>query len=344
MHVKLKGLTKINKTLASGKRQIYYYAWRGGPLVADKKDRPLGVDDPEFLRVFAKLTADRGMPDADTLAALTKLFKDSDDYKSKSDKTRRAYDRYIRMINAEFGSMPIAAAQQPGARGVFKKWRDSMADRRRTADYAWTTLARVLSCAKDDGLIAINVCERGGRLYKADRSDKIWLAKDIAALIAVARPEIQLALMVALWLGQRQGDLLRLRWDDYDGRTVRLKQGKTGARVIIPVGKTLKISLDAAPRIGDTILVNTRGRAWTEDGFRSSWAAAVRKSGVTGLTFHDIRGTVVTRLALAGCSALQIGAITGHSSRDAAAVMAANYLGGQVDLAQQAMQKLDGDD
>jgi hypothetical protein len=42
--------------------------------------------------------------------------------------------------------------------------------------------------------------------------------------------------MLALWTGQRQGDLLRLPWSGYDGSVIRLKQGKTGARVTVPVG------------------------------------------------------------------------------------------------------------
>jgi integrase len=30
------------------------------------------------------------------------------------------------------------------------------------------------------------------------------------------------------------------------------------------------------------------------------------------VTFHDLRGTAVTRLALMGCTEIQIAAITGH--------------------------------
>src|SRR5262249_51202909 len=46
--------------------------------------------------------------------------------------------------------------------------------RRTSADYAWTVLQRILSVAKDRGKIKTNPCERGGRLYEADRSDKLW--------------------------------------------------------------------------------------------------------------------------------------------------------------------------
>jgi hypothetical protein len=39
---------------------------------------------------------------------------------------------------------------------------------------------------------------------------------------------LHLPLLLALWTGQRQGDLLRLPWSAYDGEHVRLRQSKTG--------------------------------------------------------------------------------------------------------------------
>jgi hypothetical protein len=114
------------------------------------------------------------------------------------------------LIEDEFGTMPLAAVQDWRARGKFKEWRDTMADRPRVADYAWTTLARVLSVAKDRGTITVNVCDRGGRLYEADRADIIWTAEHIKAFCGVASPELQFALLLALWTGQRQADLIRL--------------------------------------------------------------------------------------------------------------------------------------
>src|SRR5262249_32871162 len=124
-------------------------------------------------------------------------------------------------------------------------WRDTMADRPRTADYAWTVLARVLSVAKDRGAIAINVCERGGRLYETDQTEIMWTADHIKKFCAVASDELQFALLLALWTGQRQGDLIRLTWMQYDGSKIRVKQGKGKKRVVIPVGAPLKAALDS---------------------------------------------------------------------------------------------------
>jgi integrase len=148
-----------------------------------------------------------------------------------------------------------------------------MADKPRTADYAWTMLARVLSVAKDRGLIAVNVCERGGSLYEADRTEIIWAAEHIQKFCAVASDELQFALLLALWTGQRQGDLIRLTWPQYDGSKIRLRQRKgLKKRVVIPVGAPLEVALDARQpeKPEGAILRNTFGEPWTSDGFRTS--------------------------------------------------------------------------
>jgi integrase len=243
--------------------------------------------------------------------------------------------------------MPIAALEDKRARGEFKTFRGVFAATPRTADYIWTTIARVLSVAKDHGKISVNVCERGGRLYDADRSEIIWQATDIREFCGVASVELQAALLLALWSGQRQGDLLKLSWKNYDGTYIRLRQTKAkggkGRRVTIPVGAPLKLALDAAlkqKRSSVTILTNSRGLPWTEDGFRTSWGKAFDKTSLGDLHFHDLRGTAVTRLALSNCTVPEIASITGHSMETVQAILDAHYLGGRVELAESAIKKL----
>ena len=246
------------------------------------------------------------------------------------------------MIEAEFGDMPIEALSDPEVRGEFKRWRDGMADAPRKADYAWTTLARVLSVAHDRGRIPVNPCQRGGRLYEADRAEKIWTENDIARLLAVASPSIAMAALLALWTGQRQGDLLRLPWSAYDGKFIRLRQSKTGRRVTIPVSKRLKAILDDANRISTQILTNANGRPWTSDGFRTSWGKTCTKAGLASdLHFHDLRGSAVVRLALAEATVPQIATFTGHGLKDVEAILDKHYLGRDLALVEDAVRKLE---
>jgi integrase len=341
---KLPGVATASKRLADGTRRKYYYAWRGGPMLKGEDDTPLLPNDPQFAVAYAAAHAERKKPATGNLFSLIAAYRVSTEFTGRAEVTKKAYRRYLKMIEEEFGTMPLTVVQDRRARGKFKEWRDGMATNPRKADLAWSVLARVLAVAKDRGAIAVNVCERGGRLYEADRAEIIWLPAHITAFCAVASPELQFALLIALWTGQRQGDLIKITWPQYDGTQIRLRQGKRKARVLIPVGGPLKTALDARrpEKPEGPILRNTFGKPWTSDGFRASWGKAFdrAKLGDVDLHFHDLRGTAVTRLALASCTVPQIAAITGHSPRDVDEILKAHYLGGQSELADQAIVKL----
>lgn len=120
--------------------------------------------------------------------------------------------------------------------------------------------------------------------------------------------------------------------------------------VVITVGEPLRIALEAervaqeadgAKLSQQTILRNTRGAQWTSTGFSASWRKACADAGIVGLTFHDLRGTAVTRLGLAGCSEIEIATITGHSLRDVGAILDAHYMKRDPRLGETAIRKLE---
>ena len=336
MHVRLKGLNRVRKRLADGRQVTYWYAWKGGPRLHGKPGTP------EFQASYNEAVAPRRAPSRDILLSVLRAFQNSQDFLGLAPRTRSDYIAKIKLIEKKFGDFPLSALIDRRSRGVFMAWRDDLAmTSRRQADYAWVVLARVLSWSLDRGLIMANPCEKGGRLYRGSRADKIWTATDETAFVEHAPPHLHLALLLALWTGQRQGDLLRLPWSAYDGRHLQLRQGKTGARVRIPVGAPLKAALDTTARRSPVILVNTDGKPWTEDGFRSSWRKACAMAGIVGVTFHDLRGTAVTRLAVCGCTEAEISAITGHSLRDVGAILDAHYLHRDPALAESAICKLE---
>lgn len=64
-------------------------------------------------------------------------------------------------------------------------------------------------------------------------------------------------------------------------------------------------------------------------------------AGIDDLTFHDLRGTAVTRLAIAGCTIPEIATITGHSLRDVGTILDRHYLHRDDELARAAIEKLE---
>ena len=355
MRIKMKGLKKVRKRLADGSVQTYYYAWAGGPRVEGK------IGTPEFLASYNAAIGRKAASRSDVLESLADAFLDSSDFRALAAPTQADYRRHLKIVTTEFGDFPIAALTDNRTRGEFMAWRDRRALKsKRQADYSFAVLARLLSWSVDRGLAPINPCKRGGTTYRAKRTTAVWTEVDEAAFYAKAPPHMHLALRLAIWTGQRQGDLLKLRWAQYDGAYIRLTQGKSirrgdtnaATRIIIPIGKPLRDALDAAraaldalpqperPTV-DTILLTTRGTAWTRDGFKTSWAKACAQAGITNLTFHDLRGTVVTRLALAGATPPEIATVTGHSLRDVHEILDRHYLNRDLRLAESAIGKLE---
>ena len=85
----------------------------------------------------------------------------------------------------------------------------------------------------------------------------------------------------------------------------------------------------------------TPTQARMQRAIRATWRKVVAKAQITGLTFHDLRGTAVTRLAVAGCSEAEIATITGHSLRDEGAILDAHYLSRDSRMAESAIRKLE---
>ena len=283
MRIRLKGINSITKRLADGTRRTYWYAWKGGPPLRGKPGTP------EFIASYNAAVAQKVEPPTGTLQSLLFRFQESAEFQfGISPRTRRDYIKQIKRIERAFSDFPIKAMNDPRATSVFLEWRDQLAKTSlRQADYAYGTLARILSWAHNRRLIALNPCAEGGKLYRGTRVNKIWDDEQVARFLRTAPPYLRLAMLLAINTGQRQGDLLRLPWSAYDGKEIKLRQGKTGAYVTIPVTDELKAALDAAPRRSPIMLTNSDGKPWSESGFQGAWGKATMRAGIRGLTFHD---------------------------------------------------------
>jgi integrase len=334
MRVRLKGINRAKVKLANGERVTYFYAWRGGPRLIGEPG------SPEFIESYYAAIQSRREPDRSTFHSVIAGYKASQDFLGLSPRSQSDYLKQIKKIETKFADLPIAALDDARVTREFIEWRDSMAASPRQADYAWTILMRLCSWARARGLTLYRPPERVDRLYHADRSEKIWEEQHIAAFMAKASELLQHALVLALETGQRQADLLALPWSAYDGQWIRLRQAKTGRRVNIPVTRRLRSVLDNSKCTATVILTNKRGLAWQPSAFRKAWGDTCRKAEIVGLTFHDLRGTAVTRLAEAECSHAEIAAITGHSMRDVGAILD-KYLARTDKIAIAAIEKLE---
>lgn len=322
MRIKLVGIHKVNRRLADGSSVTYFYAWRGGPRInAAPNSRAFGIE-------YHRLTRARDdAPGKGNVAELIREYLKSPSYTKLRPTTQKSYDWAIRKIEDEFFDLPTHALGEKGARKNLLLWRDGMASTPRAADLVMAVLSKIIAFAVDREDIPRHPLEKVEKLANSSRRDSIWTEAQVEEFKAKAPARMVLALELARWTGQRQGDLLKLTWSAYDGTHITLRQSKTGVRVRVKVAQELKALLDAEKRTAVTILTNRSGLPYTE-GFRSSWAKACASAGIAGVTFHDLRGTFITLAHREGASIKEIAEVSGHSEKDAEAIIRKHYLAG----------------
>lgn len=130
MRVVLKGIHKVKMRLATGEPKTYFYAWRRGPRIKAKPGTP------EFIAAYNDAHAQLRQPRAGTLMTIIAQYKAAPEFTGLAPSTRRAYLIYIKLVEEEFGDLPLAALADRRVRGEFKTWRDGFAATPRKADFA----------------------------------------------------------------------------------------------------------------------------------------------------------------------------------------------------------------
>jgi len=105
-------------------------------------------------------------------------------------------------------------------------------------------------------------------------------------------------------------------WSDCAAEVMSVVQEKTGKKLRIPMHRDLRAVLSDVPKRATTILINTKGLPWTNDGFRASWGKELTRpemGALKGLVFHGLRKSAVVFLLEAGCTDAEVSAITGQS-------------------------------
>jgi integrase len=329
--VKIKGIHKVKRKLADGTTGVYYYAWRGGP-------RMMSAPRTEaFALEYAKHKAAATPQVVETLASLIDRFtgpedKRNPDFLALAETTQTDHLYAFRLIKDKWPSLPAKLTQQKGMKAEIRKWHRSFAANPRKADKLLFSLSKVFSYAIADERIEKNPCTGIERLYTGSRRDSVWSQAQIKAFRAGAPAHLLLAFEMALHTGQRQGDMLSLSWKDYDGIYLQFRQSKTDKRLKVRVHSKLKAMLDPLPKDKLRILLNSRGRPWTKDGFKTSWGKECARLKIGDVTFHDLRGTFITERAREGSSVENIAKISGHSTSEVKTVLEKHYLADDQDM------------
>jgi integrase len=318
-----------------GRLRAYYR--RNGLRVPLKGD----PGSPEFLAEYQRAHAsfeDKGRPQAQagTFGALVESYYASPEFGQLKPATKEAYRRGIDGLRAIIAGIRLAGV----TRKVISEYRKRLADRPATANQAMRAIKTLFNWAIAEEILGANPAENVKALKTNSDGWQPWPA---AALERFSRDSIgapRTAFFLALYTGQRRGDVLRMRWDDIDAGGINVRQGKTGAKLWVPMAPALAEELARTPRKGLTIVQRQDGAPYTDDGFAAVWSREQHRLGCAGLPFHGLRKNATEALYEAGCTPQQVQAITGHKTL----AMVQKYGAGanQRRMAKGAMKMLEG--
>lgn len=184
-----------------------------------------------------------------TLAAVIASYKLSRFYLPLAESTKRVYGQALAIIEAWGGAKPVRAITpksiqefyaliQPKAPGV--------------ANSVMRVLSLVMEHARRENLIEINPAVKPG-LIGLEKSGLIWPVPAVALLVrhadTLGHHALGTAIVVNEWLGQRRGDMLRMRRSVSVTGTFLARQSKTGAGVKLPIAMLEQVSQRIAAEV-----------------------------------------------------------------------------------------------
>jgi integrase len=326
-----------------GRTYFYYTPGRGGQNQGKRVRLPDDPHSPAFWQAYREFSGHEGATPiaakAGTFDALIDAYLVSPEFLKKAASTQALNRHYLGIIRDVWGDLR--------ADGVRPKhvldFRDKFADTPRKADELVSTLRTIFAWGRPRELAGeTNPAIDIGKLSGGD-GWAAWQADDIAYARQHLRLDLWHAAALALYTGQRQGDVLKMQWNAIRDGRITVRQDKTGKPLTIPLHRDLVTILDQIDRRSIRILVNRRGKPWST-GFRSAWQDAMNADAFADfrarrLVFHGLRKTAVNFLLEAGATVPQTAAVTGQSHQ-----MVAHYAKGvdQGKLASAAILKWEG--
>lgn len=279
------------------RRGKYYYAHPGGEWI------PLGDDYGTALRKYGQVV---GEARVGTLADLFDRYL-VEIIPGKAERTQRDQTDQLELLRTAFGH---AKPDELTPRDVIR-YRNARGQKSQVqANQELSLLSHICSTAVEWEVLESNPCRDVKKFRIAPRSHYVEDA-DYRAMRAASPPRLRVLMDLALLTGQREGDLLALRWDQVGKGGIRFQQGKTGKVLVVGWSDHLRATIAAARAlrpVGEAVVCTTEGAPYSTDGFQSLWRRARdrAKAQENGLRrpfrFHDLRAKSASDDALAVAS------------------------------------------
>ena len=324
------GTHRVQCSLAGGRFAIYWYGWRGGPLLCRFEGANLReceraeIEGAEQLAAAFATRNRRPEPEVLRLCDLVERYKSAPDgFLRLEASTKVQWIRWLDEITLVFGQLELVGLSASGIRARFIKWRNTRASTPRSADYGMQVLKRLLAFGVENELIVRNPTEGIEGIYRASRADIVVEDGELEAILANVTPEAGRLIRLAAATGLRRGDLIALKWSDISEHSIEFGTSKSRRknRPIVPIFeetrkvieecRTARETLIAEGRVPTAHLLTTRQHSpWKADSATQAFWRAAKALNIDK-NLHDLRGTAVTRYILAGLTDEEVGEMVG---------------------------------
>jgi integrase len=307
----------VKKRLADGTERAYYYHRKTGRRI------PGEPGTPQFTAALRQAATPRISAPTLDFDWLVTRYQASPEWAGFAEATRRVRRSLLRRITRRFQGARLDYFDREEIVGTLYEWRDEMQASPINADNHLDCLRALLTWARKRRIVRHNWAREIDRLTSSaqNRASLIWTPELWERLFARAEEDERRLLLFAAFSAARQSDIANLRWAQFDGQWIVYKPQKTARRtgitVQLPVYALPPFAelVAALPRRGEFLLTPRAALRWTTANIRERFAGLKARAfpeGDPGRTFHDIRGTTITRLFNAGCSDAEVAAIDGH--------------------------------
>ncbi len=155
------------------------------------------------------------------------------------------------------------------------------------------------------------------KLYKENNQRLRFLEKEeIGRLLVHCDGFLRPLVIVALNTGMRLGELRQLKWRDVDYKReiIYLRDTKNGEAREIPMNEYVKNAFVAIPKSPDSQYVFCKHKGGSFGDIRKTFWTALKKSGIVGFHFHDLRHTFASHLVMSGHDLNTVRELLGHKT------------------------------
>lgn len=275
----------------------------------------------EFDRQYWEVMTGKTLEAKRSWGAAIEMLRESDRWAEKSVRYRQDLEPVLIYLTEKIGKYDVAKLRQADIYDAM----DRNKHRVRFANYIPVAISMLAKELVRRRWLTENPAKGIERLTvpKDRRQPHIpWTNAAVEKFRAEAGPLERLIFEIGVGTVQRPSDWLQFTWGDYDGDSLRLRQGKTGKALVLPCTEALKSALHTAkaalpfsPMPHLHIIRKQDGSAMTYRRMAEIMLAERVRLGLEAYDLHAIRYRAVMELTWHGCDDDEIMSYSGHCTK-----------------------------